>query len=125
MPQRIQLSRRKGYRKPEGAVVVSRPTRWGNPYRWTEYRTVAYDADGEAFRVSDSARRRYAVVDFEASLHPVHGYALSGYPSREEIQRELRGKDLACWCPLPAPGERDICHAAALLRIANASEVSV
>lgn len=31
MPQRVQLSRRRGYRKPEGAVVVARPSRWGNP----------------------------------------------------------------------------------------------
>ena len=33
---------------------------------------------------------------------------------------ELRGKNLACWCPLPKPGEPDYCHAAILLEIANA-----
>ena len=33
MPERIQLNRRKGYRKPEGAVVVARPSKWGNPFR--------------------------------------------------------------------------------------------
>lgn len=32
MPKRIQLQRVKGWRKPEGAIVVSRPTRWGNPF---------------------------------------------------------------------------------------------
>jgi hypothetical protein len=32
-PKRIQLRRTKGWRKPEGAVVVARPSRWGNPYR--------------------------------------------------------------------------------------------
>lgn len=31
-PQRIQLRRSSGWRKPEGAVVVSRPTKWGNPF---------------------------------------------------------------------------------------------
>jgi hypothetical protein len=31
-PQRIQLRRTKGWRKPEGAVVVSRPSKWGNPF---------------------------------------------------------------------------------------------
>ena len=31
-PRRIQLRRAKGWRKPEGAIVVARPTRWGNPY---------------------------------------------------------------------------------------------
>ncbi|MFA4050644.1 DUF4326 domain-containing protein [Mycobacteroides chelonae] len=33
MPERIQLHRTKGWRKPEGAIVVSRPSRWGNPFR--------------------------------------------------------------------------------------------
>lgn len=33
MPERLQLSRRKGYRKPEGAIVVARPSHWGNPFR--------------------------------------------------------------------------------------------
>jgi Domain of unknown function (DUF4326) len=32
VPERIQLSRAKGWRKPPGAVVVSRPSRWGNPF---------------------------------------------------------------------------------------------
>lgn len=29
----IQLRRTKGWRKPEGAVVVARPSRWGNWYK--------------------------------------------------------------------------------------------
>jgi hypothetical protein len=33
MPERIQLRRSKGWRKPEDAVVVARPTKWGNPFR--------------------------------------------------------------------------------------------
>nr|WP_268825129.1 DUF4326 domain-containing protein [Mycobacteroides chelonae] len=33
MPERIQLRRTRGWRKPEGAIVVSRPSRWGNPFR--------------------------------------------------------------------------------------------
>lgn len=31
-PRRIQLRRTKGWRKPEGAVVVARRSRWGNPF---------------------------------------------------------------------------------------------
>lgn len=31
-PKRIRLSRQKGYRKPEGCIVVARPSRWGNPF---------------------------------------------------------------------------------------------
>lgn len=32
-PKRIQLRRTKGWRKPEGAVSVARPTKWGNPFK--------------------------------------------------------------------------------------------
>lgn len=32
-PRRIQLRRTKGWRKPEGAIVVARPSKWGNPFR--------------------------------------------------------------------------------------------
>jgi hypothetical protein len=33
----------------------------------------------------------------------------------------LQGKNLACWCPLPEPGEPDICHAAVLVRMVACS----
>lgn len=36
-PKRIQLRRSKGWRKPEGAVVVSRPTKWGNPFGYRQH----------------------------------------------------------------------------------------
>jgi len=32
-PKRIQRRRTKGWRMPEGAVYVGRPTRFGNPFR--------------------------------------------------------------------------------------------
>ena len=33
-PQRIQRKRTKGWRMPEGAVYVGRPTKWGNPFEY-------------------------------------------------------------------------------------------
>jgi hypothetical protein len=36
---------------------------------------------------------------------------------RRDARRDLKGKNLACWCPLDQP-----CHADILLRIANAEE---
>lgn len=33
-PQRIQLRRSYGWRKPEGVIVVARPSKWGNPFRY-------------------------------------------------------------------------------------------
>jgi len=35
----------------------------------------------------------------------------------QEDLAELRGKDVACWCPLPRPGEPDLCHAAVYLKL--------
>lgn len=32
MPDRIQRRRTKGWRMPDGAVYVGRPTKWGNPF---------------------------------------------------------------------------------------------
>ena len=97
MPKRIQLSRRKGYRKPEGVVNVARPTRWGNPY------VVGEHPGGDRRRTPYT--RETAVATFRKRL------------SRADVEqaiRELRGRDLACWCPLNAP-----CHADVLLEVAN------
>ena len=46
---------------------------------------------------------------------------VSEKPVRIQLSRikGLRGKNLACLCHLPVPGELDICHAAVLLEIAN------
>ncbi len=95
-PKRIQLSRAKGWRKPEGTIVVSRPGRWGNPFRVCE-RYPTREAAVEAFRA-----------------------LLEGMPDLvAQARRELRGRSLACWCPLPAPGEPDVCHARVLIEVAN------
>lgn len=117
MPRRIQRKRTRGWRMPESAVYVGRPTRWANPYRWSDYpryySNVSIDGEWYGHRRSDAALRRFAMVDFEHQylcLYSPHPDA----PSREEIRRELAGKDLACWCPEGQP-----CHADVLLRIAN------
>jgi hypothetical protein len=49
-PERIQLRRTKGWRKPEGAIVVARPTKWGNPFRVGHegYGLVRYGPEHEA-----------------------------------------------------------------------------
>lgn len=117
-PQRIQLRRTKGWRLPPGTVVVARPTRWGNPYRWTDIPDTTY-IDGEPFAVNAAERRRLSVVDFRAQVECGIGDPLP-YPSREEIRAELAGKNLACWCPLTQPDGRPMpCHADVLLKIAN------
>lgn len=40
----------------------------------------------------------------------------------DEARRVLAGRPLACYCPLPAEGEPDTCHAALLIRVAAGEE---
>lgn len=122
-PKRIQMSRQKPWRPDHpDAIVVARPSKWGNPIRWTDYPSISYDCEGESFAVRASDRRRFAVTDFEAVVR--FGIGSLDYPSADEIRAELAGRDLACWCPLPVEGQRDYCHGAVLLLLANAPLVA-
>ena len=96
--KRVQLSRRKGWRLPPGAVNVARPTVWGNPFR------VGAALDGGA----PIASRADAVALFRERV--------TGPPPGRSYA-ELRGRDLACWCRLDGP-----CHADVLLERANSDE---
>lgn len=66
-PRRVQLSRRAGYRKPEGAVVVARPSRWGNPFPvagdWIVWTALAL-----GYRADKAGRRAAAVALHRAWL---------------------------------------------------------
>ena len=91
-PLRIQRKRTKGWRLPEGAVCVSRPGRWGNPYKASEMAEPTHENAVKCFRV---------LVESEPE-------------TVAEIRSELKGKKLACWCPLDRP-----CHADVLAEVAN------
>lgn len=45
-PRRIQRQRTKGWRMPEGAVYVGRPSRWGSPFGVTEHFVYGKFIDG-------------------------------------------------------------------------------
>lgn len=101
MPERIQLSRAKGWRMPPNTVKVDRSTKWGNPWpvgAWGPLGRMAPDAEG-------------AVGLFRAMLTDPEMRAASGYP---DDLSALHGKNLACWCAGPH------CHADVLLELANA-----
>jgi hypothetical protein len=95
---RLRLSRKRGFklqklsRDTNGreAVVVSRPSRWGNP-----------------FPVKANGRER-AIALYEAHLRKTYGKRLG------KALQPLHGKNLACWCAHDLP-----CHADLLLRLAN------
>jgi Domain of unknown function (DUF4326) len=125
VPERIQLRRTKGWRKPLDAVVVSRPSKWGNPFAVGEeigrdsplwpYLAQAVPG-GTGGLASVKPLTREIVVD-------AYGWWLIEQPHLMlSLKSELAGRDLACWCPLPEPGQDDVCHAATLLAIANDQE---
>ena len=114
MPIRIQRSRAKGWRMPEGAVYVGRPTIWGNPFI---HPTNVAEAVEAYRRLTQGGMQSFEMgpdkLQFAKNRHPntLH-WAYADFV-REHID-ELRGRDLACWCPLDAP-----CHADVLLEMAN------
>jgi len=118
MPERIQRKRSKGWRMPENTVYVGRPSKWGNPYRIGENYTDEVVKDSEVVDILswDNINGKTAIVFYEEAIagkYPIVKITV------EEIIAELRGKDLACWCPLDRP-----CHADVLLRIANSESHS-
>lgn len=99
-PHRVQLSRIKGWRMPPNTIKVARPSGWGNP--WV---VGGIDhATGETVRDRAHAARLFEERWFGGAHASLEADAI----------HELRGYNLACWCPLDKP-----CHADVLLRIAN------
>jgi len=89
-PKRLQRRRAKGWRKPAGAVIVTRPGKWGNPFTVGECGSSA--AAVERFRRHLAERPELA----------------------EAARSELAGRDLICWCRVGEP-----CHADVLLEVSN------
>jgi len=109
-PKRIQLRRTAGWRKPEGAIVVARPSTWGNPYRLQlGLNHTLVDSFGNEYSCAPGEWRGVAVRRFREDL------ADGRLPyTVEDVQERLGGRDLACWCALDSP-----CHADVLLELAN------
>ena len=122
-PVRVQLKRTKDWRMPPNTVRCARPGKHGNPFRVGGY-----------FMIGDpDPRARFSRMSWcEKLVPPYNGFTLirdnahavewyrrysEGWTEaeRESIRRELRGKNLACWCALDKS-----CHADVLLELANA-----
>jgi len=128
---RIQRRRTKGWRMPEGAVYVGRPSIYCNPFwldgftgcgcMYTRSSVMVIEAPTKWTRADLLTCYRAWVQDREIPWP--HGlmpgalkngrYQLPTPPAPLEIA-SLRRRDLACWCPLDVP-----CHADVLLELAN------
>lgn len=129
--KRIQRKRTKGWQMPKNTVFVGRPTKWGNPF-------ILY---GDQILINANHRRkilnpwvyvcqgtvedvvRFYELLFSGKYTPRDMTLLEGIGAdiihweqhfKTLDLNELKGKDLACWCPLSKP-----CHADILLNINN------
>lgn len=109
-PQRIQRKRTKGWKMPEGAVYVGRPSKWGNPYQ--VYKAVNGLWVVRNYMILGAFSRKSFAV--EAAVMEFRNLITDCLESNRNYLDELRGKDLACWCSLS-----DKCHADVLLELAN------
>lgn len=130
LPKRIQRKRTKGWKMPPGAVYVGRPGKFGNPFRALQRNCGCWDVEDEngvtyllaidrhgPSGCSGTIPKRLAArdsVDLFAALYV--GGRLIAERSVDDLA-PLRGKDLACWCPLDQP-----CHADVLLALANGGD---
>jgi hypothetical protein len=111
-PQRIQLSRAKGWRMPANTVSVARPGPWGND--WVVWR------DGGVWMVTARGCMHYEFESreqaqaFAVLKHRVAVERSAGFYGGATLLTQLAGKNLACWCKPGTP-----CHADTLLRLAN------
>lgn len=116
-PERIQLSRSKGWRMPENTVKVARPGPWGNPFRIGGHFMVGDPGMSGGFRMSwcesfkPEPPKFTLIADAAMAVEFFGRLCANGY---YKDLSALRGKNLACWCGLDQP-----CHADVLLDLAN------
>ena len=93
---------------PANTVKVDRTTIFGNPF------------PAEQHGRSGSVRMYELWLDGKLPAREFQASAMAMLMTKRSMVLEalptLKGKNLACWCPLPGPGEPDTCHAAVLLK---------
>lgn len=111
-PVRLQRHRYKGFKlkSPNGLpiVYVGRPSKWGNPYKI-----------GEVYMTRDkkgNAAGYKKIKDIGTLMEAYEQYIRDRLWAKDlgHDIKELKGKNLACWCK-----PYELCHADILLKIAN------
>ena len=120
-PKRVQRKRSKGWRMPENTLYVGRGSSWGNQYRVVpQHKSGPFDIYGYY------GESREVFVGQSTGIESARGIARDRFRKWLENQtemyldgyfRQLRGKNLACWCPIDQP-----CHADILLELANSGQ---
>lgn len=110
-PVGIQRQRTKGWRMPPNTVSVCRPGKWRNRFRIGDVaQRFSKEKICETFTI-ETAEQAVACFREDMENHLANPKAR---PCIVAALRELRGKNLACWCGLDGP-----CHRNVLLELAN------
>lgn len=111
--QRPPTNERKGWHKPEGSKLVTRPYRWGNPH--------PVDTPCPVRRCLHAVHTLdECIAEFERDLAAGrHRRHVKGKPTGPvlgvpDLIAELAGWDVVCACPLDQQ-----CHGDVILRYAN------
>lgn len=127
-PVRVKRERKGGWKMPQNTVYVGRGTKWGNPFKvvevaGNEWHVVAKENDTWHVLLKTTNHDEALNFSLKSYQYWLMPYTHKGgdiekfYQSTavyESIVLELKGKNLACWCPLDQK-----CHADILLRLAN------
>lgn len=101
---------------PENTVSVTRPGPYGNPFAFGDYVKLGKGGGGLLYI---KTTQEYATPDytFIASTEMAVEF-FAEYKRRNPLTKAdkdaLRGKNLACWCPIGEP-----CHGDVLLQLSN------
>ena len=108
-PKRVQMTRQRPWRAEHpDAVIVARPSRWGNPFKVGSTNWIPVDEHGRWSKDPHPPLTREQAVECFRLCAVFDAEQTPGFFA------ELAGRDLACWCPLDHP-----CHADVLLDLAN------
>jgi hypothetical protein len=121
-PVRMQLSRRKGFslqahsRAVNGlpAINVARPSKWGNPWAIKGAREAGYSSNETELATWCARLFREWISGDQRSTTRLLMDGEERVTALRAALPTIRGKNLACWCPLDGP-----CHADVLLDLAN------
>lgn len=106
MPERIQLSRKKGWRIPPNTIKVDRSTKWGNPFIVGKFGTVKECIDAFEFLLSGILCVSVDQETLKSQKQFIENY--------KRNSSKLKDKNLACWCKSGNP-----CHADILIKKIN------
>jgi hypothetical protein len=117
IPFRVQRKRTKGYKMPANTKSVTRPHKFGNPYKIGMHNVwdIKDRETGKSLKdilVAKNGENKYHTI--EDTLLAYREKIKASGAMQQIIKRELAGKNLACFCPLSSP-----CHADILLEVAN------